>query len=98
MIRLHKDAPWNQVKIGDITITKTKWIEENFDYRPVQKYIIFKKEEPEIVTGTIVEEKSIVDSIDYSKLTKQELIKLCGEKGLETKGKSKSALIDILTL
>lgn len=96
MIKLSKEAPWDKVKIGDVIITKTKWIEENFDYRPVQKYIIFKKEEEAVSEPTVKE--SLEETVDYSKFTKQELVKLCMEKGLDIKGKSKIALIDLLTL
>ena len=99
MIKLSKEAPWDKVKIGNITITKTKWVEADFDYRPIKKYIIEQElvDEPEIVTR-VAEEKSVANSVDYSKFTKQELVKLCIEKGFETKGKNKSALIDTLSL
>lgn len=90
MIRLHKDAPWNEVEIREIKINKTDWLSEDTYYDPVKKWIIHE----DIHVDPIPVEES---TIDYSKLTKTELIKACEEKSIDSKGLTKAQLIEKLT-
>jgi len=95
MIKLKKEAPWNEVTINGIVIKKTKWTKEEVNYNPIKKWVIFGDEntvELQPSEATIPEEK-----IDYSKLSKKELIEICKEKDINYDKKSKSELIEILT-
>jgi hypothetical protein len=85
MIRLHKDAPWPEVEIDGKTINKTKWIEEDFNYKPIKKWVIFK--EPEVV---------VKPTVDYSPYSKSELVKIAKEKGIDCTGLSKSQILEKL--
>ncbi|MCK9439641.1 hypothetical protein M0Q39_06300 [Patescibacteria group bacterium] len=95
MIKLKKEAPWNEVTINGTVIKKTKWTKEEVNYMPIKKWVIFEDENTvELLPSEVpvFEEK-----IDYSKLSKKELVKICKEKDINYDKKSKSELIEILT-
>lgn len=94
MIRLHKDAPWNEVDIRGVKINKTDWIDDSTYHDPVKKWIIH--EDAPVEQTSITNELSVVLT-DYSKLAKTELIKICEEKNIDSKGLTKAQLIEKLT-
>lgn len=124
MIRLHKDAPWNEVTLKNGKINKTDWVEENLDISPIKKWVEYKQKEfenikqensivePELKPKKIEKEESLIveeklekeveseiveEKLDYSTLTKKELVEICEEKNIDSKGLTKAKLIEILT-
>lgn len=57
MIRLKKEAPWNEVTLKNGKINKTDWVEENLDISPIKKWVEYKQKEFE----NIKQENSIVE-------------------------------------
>jgi len=94
MIKLKKEAPWNEVTINGIVIKKTKWTKEEVNYMPIKKWVIF---EDENTVDLLPSEVSKLEQIDYSKLSKKELIEVCKEKDINYDKKTKSELVEILT-
>lgn len=95
MIKLKKEAPWNEVTINGIVIKKTKWTKEEVNYNPIKKWVIFEDENAvELLPREVpvFEEKT-----DYSKLSKKELVEICKEKDINYDKKTKSELVEILT-
>lgn len=121
MIKLHKDAPWNEVTLKNGKINKTDWVEENLDISPIKKWVEYKQKEfenikqensivepelkPKKVENTIVEdliekevESEIVEEkLDYSTMTKKELVEVCEEKNIDCVGKKKGEILKLLT-
>ena len=113
MIRLHKDAPWNEVTLKNGKINKTDWVEENLDISPIKKWDEYKKKEfenikqenaivepelkPKKIENTIFEdliEKEIVkEKLDYSTMTKKELVEICKEKNIDCTRKKKEEIL-----
>ena len=62
-----------------------------------------KKEEPKVVTLNIetpvpvVSEEPKAESVDYSKMKKDELVTIASEQGIETKGLTKAKIIEALS-
>ena len=118
MIRLKKDAPWNEVTLKNGKINKTDWVEENLDISPIKKWVEYKQKEfenikqensivepelkPKKIENTIVEdliEKEIVkEKLDYSTMTKKELIEICKEKNIDCTRKKKEEILELLTI
>jgi hypothetical protein len=45
LIRLSKEAPWEEVTFSDGKINKHKWIDENsINYKSIKKWIEFKED------------------------------------------------------
>lgn len=124
MIRLHKDAPWNEVTLKNGKINKTDWVEENLDISPIKKWVEYKQKEfenikqensivePKLKSKKIEKEESLIvedsikkeagseiveEKLDYSTLTKKELVEICKEKNIDSKGLTKAQLIEKLT-
>jgi len=57
MIRLKKEAPWNEVTLKNGKINKTDWVEENLDISPIKKWVEYKQKEFE----NIKQENSIIE-------------------------------------
>lgn len=94
MIKLKKEAPWNEVTINGIVIKKTKWTKEEVNYMPIKKWVIIESEKQivEDVYDDVNEQE-----LDYKKMSKKELVEICKEKDINYDKKSKSEIIDILT-
>lgn len=124
MIRLHKDAPWNEVTLKNGKINKTDWVEENLDISPIKKWVEYKQKEfenikqensivePELKPKKIEKEESLIvedsikkevgseiveEKLDYSTLTKKELVEICKEKNIDCAGKKKEEILELLT-
>lgn len=83
-IRLHKDAPWMQVTIDDVTINKPDWIDDTVNYKPIKKWIVFQEEIP------------TVEKVDYSQYSKSELVKIAKDKGIDCTGLNKNQILEKL--
>lgn len=94
MIKLKKEAPWNEVTINGIVIKKTKWTKEEVNYMPIKKWVIIESDKQivEDVYDDVNEQE-----LDYKKMSKKELVEICKEKDIDYDKKSKSEIIDILT-
>lgn len=66
-----------------------------FDPQPIVEADVHVMPSEEYKSDVLVQPEE--EKIDYSKLTKTELIKICEEKQIETEGKTKTQLIEILT-
>ena len=119
MIRLKKEAPWNEVTLKNGKINKTDWVEENLDISPIKKWVEYKQKEfenikqensivePELKPKKIEKEESLIvessiekeveEKLDYSTLTKKELIEICKEKNIDCAGKKKEEILELLT-
>ena len=121
MIRLKKEAPWNEVTLKNGKINKTDWVEENLDISPIKKWVEYKQKEfenikqensivepelkPKKIENSIVEdsiekevESEIVEEkLDYSTMTKKELVEICKEKNVDCAGKKKEEILELLT-
>ena len=121
MIRLKKEAPWNEVTLKNGKINKTDWVEENLDISPIKKWVEYKQKEfenieqensivepelkPKKIENTTVEdliekevESEIVEEkLDYSTMTKKELVEVCKEKNIDCAGKKKEEILELLT-
>ena len=124
MIRLHKDAPWNEVTLKNGKINKTDWVEENLDISPIKKWVEYKQKEfenikqensivePELKPKKIEKEESLIvedsiekeveseiveEKLDYSTMTKKELVEVCKEKNIDCAGKKKEEILELLT-
>ena len=121
MIRLKKEAPWNEVTLKNGKINKTDWVEENLDISPIKKWVEYKQKEfenikqensivelelkPKKIENSIVEdsiekevESEIVEEkLDYSTMTKKELVEICKEKNIDCTGKKKEEILELLT-
>ncbi len=121
MIRLKKEAPWNEVILKNGKINKTDWVEENLDISPIKKWVEYKQKEfenikqensivePELKPKKIenstvedsiekeVESETIKEKLDYSTMTKKELVEVCKEKNIDCAGKKKEEILELLT-
>ncbi len=121
MIRLKKEAPWNEVTLKNGKINKTDWVEENLDISPIKKWVEYKQKEfenikqensivepelkPKKIENTIVEDliekevesETIKEKLDYSTMTKKELVEVCKEKNIDCAGKKKEEILELLT-
>ena len=135
MIRLKKDAPWNEVTLKNGKINKTDWVEENLDVSPIKKWVEYKQKEfenikqensivePELKSKKIEKKESLIvedpmekeveiikensekeveseiveEKLDYSTMTKKELIEVCKEKNIDCVGKKKGEILELLT-
>ena len=124
MIRLHKDAPWNEVTLKNGKINKTDWVEENLDISPIKKWVEYKQKEfenikqensivePELKPKKVEKEESLIvedlmekeveseiveEKLDYSTMTKKELVEICKEKNIDCAGKKKEEILELLT-
>jgi hypothetical protein len=135
MIRLHKDAPWDEVTLKNGKINKTDWVEENLDISPIKKWVEYKQKEfenikqensivePELKPKKVEKEESLIveglmekeveaikensekevgseiveEKLDYSTMTKKELIEVCKEKNIDCVGKKKGEILELLT-
>ena len=121
MIRLKKEAPWNEVTLKNGKINKTDWAEENLDISPIKKWVEYKQKEfenikqensivepelkPKKIENSIVEDliekevesETIKKKLDYSTMTKKELVEICKEKNIDCVGKKKEEILELLT-
>ena len=124
MIRLKKDAPWNEVTLKNGKINKTDWVEENLDISPIKKWVEYKQKEfenikqensivePELKPKKVEKEESLIvedlmekeveseiveEKLDYSTMTKKELVEICKEKNIDCAGKKKEEILELLT-
>ena len=121
MIRLKKDAPWNEVTLKNGKINKTDWVEENLDISPIKKWVEYKQKEfenikqensiiepelkPKKIENSIVEDSMkkeagseiVEEKLDYSTLTRKELVEICKEKNIDCVGKKKGEILKLLT-
>ncbi len=124
MIRLKKEAPWNEVTLKNGKINKTDWTEENLDVSPIKKWVEYKQKEfenikqensivePELKPKRIEKEESLIvedliekeveseiveEKLDYSTMTKKELVEICKEKNIDCAGKKKGEILELLT-
>lgn len=105
MMKLKKEAPWEEVTLKDGKINKKDWIEENLDISPIKKWVEYKKKEFEnikqensIVEVEIKQEKEVVkEKLDYSTMTKKELVAICEEKNIDCLGLKKEKILELLT-
>ena len=141
MIRLKKDAPWNEVTLKNGKINKTDWVEENLDISPIKKWVEYKQKEfenikqensivePELKPKKVEKEESLIvgpelkskkiekkeslivedsiekeveseiveEKLDYSTMTKKELVEVCKEKNIDCAGKKKEEILELLT-
>ena len=124
MIRLKKEAPWNEVTLKNGKINKTDWVEENLDISPIKKWVEYKQKEfenikqensivePELKPKKIEKEESLIvedsiekeveseiveEKLDYSTMTKKELVEVCKEKNIDCAGKKKEEILELLT-
>jgi len=121
MIRLKKEAPWNEVTLKNGKINKTDWVEENLDISPIKKWVEYKQKEfenikqensivepelkPKKIENSIVEDliekevesETIKEKLDYSTMTKKELVEICKEKNIDCAGKKKEEILELLT-
>jgi len=124
MIRLKKDAPWNEVTLKNGKINKTDWVEENLDISPIKKWVEYKQKEfenikqensivePELKSKKIEKKESLIvedsiekeveseiveEKLDYSTMTKKELVEVCKEKNIDCAGKKKEEILELLT-
>ena len=121
MIRLKKEAPWNEVTLKNGKINKTDWAEENLDISPIKKWVEYKQKEfenikqensivepelkPKKIENSIVEDliekevesETIKEKLDYSTMTKKELVEICKEKNIDCVGKKKEEILELLT-
>ena len=124
MIRLKKEAPWNEVTLKNGKINKTDWVEENLDISPIKKWVEYKQKEfenikqensivePELKLKKIEKEESLIvedsiekeveseifeEKLDYSTMTKKELVEVCKEKNIDCTGKKKEEILELLT-
>ena len=136
MIRLKKEAPWNEVTLKNGKINKTDWVEENLDISPIKKWVEYKQKEfenikqensivePELKSKKIEKEESLIvegltekeveaikensekeveseiveEKLDYSTMTKKELVEICKEKNIDCTGKKKEEILELLTI
>jgi hypothetical protein len=108
MIRLKKEAPWSEVTLKNGKINKTDWVEENLDISPIKKWVEYKQKEfenikqensivdPELKSKKI-EKEIIKEKLDYSIMTKKELVEICKEKNIDCVGKKKEEILELLT-
>ena len=100
MIRLKKEAPWNEVTLKNGKINKTDWVEENLDISPIKKWVEYKQKEFENIKqeNSIVEPelkpKKIENSIVEEKLEKEVESEIVEEK-LDYSTMTKKELIEI---
>ena len=133
MIKLKKEAPWEEVTLKNGKINKKDWIEENLDISPIKKWVEYKQKEfenikqensivepelkPKKIENSIVEAKiekeeslivedsiekeveseTIKEKLDYSTMTKKELVGICKEKNIDCVGKKKEEILELLT-
>ena len=121
MIRLKKEAPWNEVTLKNGKINKTDWVEENLDISPIKKWVEYKQKEfenikqensivdPELkskkiekeensIVEDLIEKEVVKEKLDYSTMTKKELIEICKEKNIDCTGKKKEEILELLTI
>jgi len=96
MIRLIKEAPWNEVTLNNVKINKLDFIDEvDLDLRPFIKWLEFKSD---IAQPDVVQNSTIDVQVDYSQYSKADLISIATGKGLDTKGLTKSKIIEKLCI
>lgn len=88
-----------------------KWVEykqkefenikqENSIVEPELKSKKIEKKESLIVEGSIekeVESEIVEEKLDYSTMTKKELVEICKEKNIDCAGKKKEEILELLT-
>jgi len=101
MVRLIKDAPWDEVTLSNGKINKRDWSSDELDIEPIRIFIEYKDiieatpEDVQTIMSDIEPSEDLKDLMDYSKA---ELVALAKDKGIDTKGLSKNQLVEKLNV
>lgn len=99
-IKLKKDAPWPKIAMPcGYTLSKTEWT--NYEEVPgiagVKHYLDYKDvPDLEPVIPTIVD-TTVKEKVDYSSMTKAQLVEIAQSKGIDISGLTKAKLVEVLS-